>query len=337
MSIGIDIGNTSIKIVELKENGDKFDLKGSGIVAYNGKLPENQTQESDLTSLTDVIRKLHKDAGISKRDVNIALPESQVFTRIVKFPLLSDQEIASAIKWEAEQYIPIPLTEAIVQHQIIERNEKSTPPATFVLLVAVPRKLVEDYIKVVQKADLNVMGVESQLLSLTRSLGKKEGTMLLLDFGASSTNLAIVRNGFLAFSRSIPTGGSAFTRAVAQNLGIQEKQAEGYKRTYGMNPGQLEGKIKATIDPVFKLVVDEIGRAIHFYQTENQTSPPTAVVATGASVGMPGMVSTLSKQLGVEVTLGNPFAKVNLPENASKTILGYASMYGIATGLAMRD
>jgi len=253
MGVGIDIGSKTIKIVELSRDGGGWSLKGSGVIGYVGDPIERIKDEKGLVAIADTIRKLHKEAKISSKDVAISLPESQVFTRSMRFPYLTDQEIASAVKWEAEQYIPIPIEEAIVQHQILQRNDKSTPPDVDVLLVASPRVAVETYVKTLQMAGLKVAIVETELISLIRSSTPEEGSFVVLDFGASSTDIAISKNGKLRFSRSIPTAGDAFSRAISQSMNIDFQQAEQYKTTYGLIEGQLEGKIKAVLDPVLRV------------------------------------------------------------------------------------
>ncbi len=174
---------------------------------------------------------------------------------------LTDQEISSAVKWEAEQYIPIPIQEAIIQHQIIERRENVSPPEVVVLLVAAPRTLVEKYIQVVEAAKLNVVAVETELISLVRSLAPTNQTTLILDFGARSTDLAIAKNGFLVFSRSIPSAGEAFTRAVSQTLGINPQQAEEYKKVYGIKGENFGGKIGQATEPILLSMLSEIKKA----------------------------------------------------------------------------
>src|SRR5688572_16601119 len=122
MSLGLDIGSRTIKIVELAKEGNAFRLKSSGAVGYKGLSPDQSTTEKDLAPIAEAIKKLHKEAHVSTKDVAIALPEPYVFTRTIKLPLLTDNEIASAIKWEAEQYVPIPVADAIIQHQILDRH-----------------------------------------------------------------------------------------------------------------------------------------------------------------------------------------------------------------------
>jgi type IV pilus assembly protein PilM len=334
MSVGIDIGSKTIKIVELEKEGKGFKLAASGAVGYQGVFPAQAKDDKELTAVADIVRKLHKEAHIRSKEVAIALPEALVFTRTVKFPPLTDQEIASAVKWEAEQYIPIPATEAIIEHEIVERSEGAQGGVT-VLLVASPRALVEKYIKLIQSAGLTTVGVETEALAVCRSLAPLTGTVLLLDFGAVSTDVVIAKDGAVRFSRSIPTAGEAFTRALSQSLGIEYQQAEAYKKTYGLSE-DLEGKVKASLAPVFNVVVEEVKKAIHFYQTEEKGEAPGSVIVSGGTSSMPEAISTLTSLLGIEVIVGNPFAKVTVDASASKSLANFSSLYSVAVGLALR-
>jgi type IV pilus assembly protein PilM len=336
MSVGLDIGSKTIKIVELAQEGAKWRLKASGIVGYKGLAPDIAKDDKELSELVDAVKKLHKEAKIGSREVGIALSESSIYTRTVKFPLLTDAEIASAVRWEAEQYIPIPIAEAVIQHQIIERHENTTPASVDVLLVAAPRIVVERYVRAVEMAGLNLVSVETELISLSRSLGVDGQAVLVADLGARSTDIAIVKNSKLAFSRSFATGGDAFTRAVSQFLGIDQMQAEEYKRTYGLRSDQLEGKVKQSLESVFHLVGDEMKKALHYYQSESKGEQINSVVLSGGAAGLPDVTATLTKHLGIEVIIGNPFAKVEVDQSAISGLTGYAPFYAVAVGLAMR-
>lgn len=335
--VGIDIGSKTIKIVEVGKEGNDTVLKASGIVGYSGNTIEKMVDEKEIATLGQIIKKLHSEAGVSSREVVLSVPESQVFTRTIKFPLLTDAEIASAVKWESEQYIPIPINEAIIQHTILARNETVSPPGVIVLLVAAPRVVVEKYTKVVSAAGLTPVAVETELIALTRSLAPIDKTVLLVDLGASSTDIAIAKNSLLSFSRSIPIAGEAFTRAVSQGLGLAVPQAEEYKKTYGLEASQLEGKIKGALDPVLRLVVDEIKKAISYYQTEEKGEAPTAIFISGGTSGMPQIISMLSSLLGMEVLVANPFKSVKVDPEAAKKLAPYAPLYSVAMGLALRE
>lgn len=335
MSVGLDLGSKTIKVVELEKEGAGFKLASSGVIGYTGSPASQIKDDKEAVGLAEAVRKLGKEAKISSKEISLALPESLVFTRTIRFPPLTDQEIDAAVKWEAEQYIPIPLGEAIIEHQIVERIEGGPKPGVAVLLVASPKALVEKYIKVVSAAGFTVVGVETEALALARSLAPAQGVVMLVDFGAVSTGMVIVKNGMVAFSRSIPIAGDAFTRALSQGLGIAHAQAEEYKRAYGLSE-ELEGKVKATLDPVFNLVIDEVKKAIHFYQSEEKAEAPTSLVVSGGTSTMPEAISTLSDLLGLEVVVGNPFAKVKVSPEAAKNLQNYVSLYSVAVGLALR-
>lgn len=336
MSVGLDIGSKAIKIVELNKENDTWKLVASGIIGYQGNLISEIKNDKEFGAISEIIRKLHKEAKISSREVNLALPEQMVFTRCIRLPLLTDQEIASAIKWEAEQYIPIPISEAIIQHQILDRREQATPPEVLVLLIASPRTLVEKYVKLVQMAGLTPVGIETELLALVRALSPAGKVTMLLDIGAQSTDIAVSKDGYLCFSRSIPVAGEAFTRALSQGLGIDYQKAEEYKKTYGLSEN-LEGKVKRTLDPVLKLVADEVQKAIHFYQNEEKGETPESIIVSGGVTFMPEFIVSLSKLLELEVVVADPFQKISLDPRVLSQMQNYAPFYSIAIGLALRS
>jgi len=336
MGIGLDIGTKTIKVAEVKDEGGKMTLVGAGVIGYNGPDVSHIQDDKQLGELAVIIKKLFSSAKISSKDVAISLPESQVFTRPVVYPLLTDQEIASAIKWEAEQYIPIPIAEAIVQHTVVERRENTTPPGVLVLLVASPRVLVEKYIKLATMAGLNCIAVETELISLTRALAPANQTAMILDFGSSSTDIAITKGGQLVFSRSIPTAGETLTRAVAQALGTSVTQAEEYKRTYGFDTAKLEGKVAASLGAIFRIITEEIKKSVSYYQSEEKGEAPSSIILSGGSAGLPDVVSTLAKSTGIEVIIGNPFSKIVVDADSLKSLTPFAPLYPIAFGLAER-
>ncbi len=336
MSIGLDIGTKTIKVIEFEKNGNNFVLRASGVVGYTGASVEKLSDEKDMAAISDIILKLFKSSAVKGKDVVLSLPESLVFTRSVKLPLLTDQEVAAAMKWEAEQYIPIPLKEAIIQHQILERIETGSSQQVVVLLVAAPRILVEKYISIVNGARLNVSAVETELMSMVRALSPANQTALLIDFGARSIDVAISKNGLLVFSRSIPTAGDALSRSLTATLGISPQEAEQYKTAYGLSSNQLEGKIKSALEPILAGIVDEIKKAVHFYQTEEKGDSPTSTILSGGAAGMPELISYMTNALGLEIQIANPFARIQVDKEMWPKVSPYAPLYSIAVGLAMR-
>ncbi|CAN5324963.1 type IV pilus assembly protein PilM [soil metagenome] len=337
MSVGIDIGSKTIKVIEIKKENGKPVLKAAGVVGVKDISIERMQDEVEYQNLANTIKKIMSDAKISSKDVSISLPEQSVFTRNIKFPLLTDQEIASAVKWQAEEIIPIPLKDAIFQHVILARNENSQPPEVSVLVVAAPRVLVQKYIKLLSMAGLSVVGVETELLAITRALSVPNQVAVIVDMGAKSTDIAIVKNSNLVFSRTIPTAGEALTRAVAQGLGVNPAQGEEYKKTYGLNSSQLEGKVTVSLTPVFKIIVEEIKKAIHFYQTDERAELPNLIILSGGSAGLPEISAVLTKSIGIEVVIANPFSKIGINPTTAASLKPYAPLYSVAVGLALKE
>lgn len=335
--IGLDIGSKTIKLIETEKAKGQKKLKASGIVGHNNITPDKAQEDKDLKPLSETIKNLHKEAKVSSKYVALSLPEQQIFTRTIQLPLLTDSEIASAVKWEAEQYIPIPVEEAVVQHQTVEKRQNMSPPSVIVLLVAAPKELVQKYSKVAEMAGLNVVVAESELMALVRSLAPADQTSMIIDIGANSTDIAISKNRQLVFSRSLNTAGEAFTRAVSQGLGIEMQQAEEYKRTYGMATDQLEGKVAMALQPIFNVLIEEVKKSIHFHQTESKGGSPRTILLSGGTAALPGISTAMTRALNIEVVVGNPFARMQVDPQAMSSLSKFAPLYSIASGLALRE
>lgn len=330
--VGLDIGSNSIKVVNLAPEGKKWKLLAAGIT---GTPPPGMAgaSERDFVAIASAIKKLLKDAKISEKNVVISLPESSVFTRLVSFPPLSDQEIASAIGWQIEGYIPISKKDAVYDHQVVRKGEKEVEA----LIIAASKTVVSRYLRVVQLAGLSAVAVETELIALTRSVVDPDKRSLIIDFGATSTDIAVVVAGQLMFSRSVQTAGQALTRAVAQGIGVAAGQAEEYKKTYGLEPQKLEGKVKEALDPIVTLVIDEIKKAMGYWREDHPELPIETIIVSGGTAGLPALVTLLSANLGMEIIIGNPFGNVLMDATSQKGLAPFAPLYSIATGLAMRE
>jgi Tfp pilus assembly PilM family ATPase len=169
----------------------------------------------------------------------------------------------------------------VIEHQILERQEAATPPHALVLLIAARKSLVEKYVKIIEMAGLTVVGVETELMSIVRSIAPLGKTAVVVDFGARAVDIALSFDGNLYFSRSVAVAGEALSRSVAQGLNVSMVQAEEYKRTYGLMADQLEGKVREVLVPVVDTIAEEIKKAIHYYNIEVKQDTPVTVLLTG--------------------------------------------------------
>jgi len=336
-AFGLDIGSSSIKLIELTGKADKPVLKMFGL-AVNPVGNIETENENERVQIAQAVRKLVNDAGVKQGKVVAALPESKVFTRVIDMPKLSESELASAINWEAEQYIPIPVADVKLDYRVLDQDGASEEGKGMrVLLVAAPLTVVNRTVALLELAGLEPLTLETEVLSLARSLVGTDITMpvLLVHLGAKTTDMCIVEKNEVAFTRSVLTGGNALSRAVANDLNLQITQAEQYKRTYGLDAAQLQGKVRGVLVPVFRSLVGEVRKAMYFYTTSRK-GKVGRIILSGGGAYLPQITAELAREVGVEVILGDPFGKVVMSERQKKRIGGIGSVFSVAVGLAMR-
>ncbi len=183
--------------------------------------------------MAQLIRKLLTDANISARSVHVSLSDTESYTKIIDMPVLSDKELSSAIYWEAEQYLPIPISEVTLDTKILHRDDTSVQNARMQLLLAAARiDVVKRYQAILELAGVKVVSVEPDVLSIIRpfSLYAVLPTTLVINIGAHSTAIAMLQSGELVFTYTTPLGGIAMNRAIATDFGLSIQQAEEYKK-----------------------------------------------------------------------------------------------------------
>jgi len=230
ITVGLDIGFSSIKVVSLAKEKDQFKLISLGSIS-SPKPGILSDSDSDLEVLVQAIKKLLEAAKIGEKDVVIALPESKVFTRVIDdLPFLTDSELSSAIRYAAEEFIPMPLSEVNLNWQILLRSQgKQIDSKTVVLVIASPKRAVSKYIKILGMAGLRPKALETEIIAITRSLvgsNPFSPSSLIMQLGATTTDFATVAKGLIWLTRSISTGGMALTRALAQQFNFEINQAE---------------------------------------------------------------------------------------------------------------
>ncbi len=335
--LGIDIGSHSIKAVEIIRSGKELKMLAAGAAPTpRGALTGNT--QADQEAIAVSIKKICKDIGATGRNVNIALPESQVFTRVIEVPQLSQRELSSAIGWEAEQYIPLPLEQVNLDFSIL-RDAKQTGKSTMeVLLVAAPKALINKYLSYLELAELNVVGVETEIIAASRALVRTTPnlkTILVASLGAQTTDLAILHEGILSFTRSISSGGEALSRALAQRLEFDISQAEEYKKTYGLESNKLEGKIVEAVKPIMDMIVGEMKRAIAFYLEKNPGGRIEAILLSGGTAKVPGMVVYMAEEMNIETQLANPWTGI-ARDSRFAVLDPQGPVFSVAMGLALR-
>lgn len=336
-SFGLDIGAQNMKVVWLATSNKGFLLNGAGMMKtpQKGMFSESPLDQEEVAQ---AIRTLVSEAKITTKYVSISLPENQVYTRVIDMPMLSDKELVSAIYYEAEQYIPVPLTSITLDYKVLSKPESTQAGGKMqVLLVGAPTVLIDRYEKVLSLCGLVITSIETELLSVIRSciIGDVVPPTLVANIGATSTSLAIVKNNVITFTYSIPTGGVAISRAIAASFGFSLEQAEEYKRVYGFSDKTLGGKITQSVQPVVTLLSSEMKKALAFYSGKYPGEPLKQIVLAGGTSKLPGFTAYIAQQTGIESLIANPW-KVLADQEVSKDIIDNAPDFAIAVGLAMR-
>lgn len=316
-ALAIDIGSYTLKAIAGKSGKNVAVEKVVETFNTNGIIVP--TDDSQTEKMVETIGNLISDHKLPTTDVRLALPESIVSTKIISMPRLSDAELSSAIGWQAEQYIPIPPEELTLEYKVLYRPEKADANEQMrVLLVGTRRSLVDKFILVFNYLGIEPTLLETQILSVVRSLHFEnvDPTTLIVHMGANTTTLAVVHQGELAFVFNHMSGSQTLTKALQAAIGLDADQAEQYKRQYGLDPAQFQGKVQVALLPAVKVLTDAMQKAIRFFVNQNPTANVQRVLLSGGGVQLPGFVPHLANVLGAEVLVASPFAAStgNIPE-----------------------
>lgn len=337
-SIGLDIGLTNIKAVSLSKTGKGFVLDNFSVIPTppRGMLSEASVDEEEMAR---AIRKTIDNLKLSIKSVNIALSDSQVYTKVIEMPVLSDKELSLAIYWEAERHIPVALSTVTLVWNVLKRPlNTSSDEKMQVLMVGAPTALIGKYQKILEMAKLTLNSIETETLAIVRALVAPDmPPTIIVSIGASSTSLAIIRDGILALTYSIPTGGNAISRSIEMDFGLTQSQSEEYKKTYGFSKKGIGQKVGKSTEPILVSILLEIKKALAYYsQKYKDDSIIQQILLSGGTARLPGIDLFFAESLGIETVVANPWKFLGDKPLPPGIYEGGAD-FTVALGLAMRD
>lgn len=333
----LDIGSSTIKVMQSSLMGSKaYTVEAVGL-ALNPAGSVDFLNPAVIAKIGPAVKALLTETKIRDHRVVVSVAEARVYSRILSMPVMSEAELSSAIKWEAEQFVPIPVSEVELDFSIISQAEgPGTDKKMLVYLVAAPKKYLQALVDMLVAIGLEPIAVESEMVAVSRALtfGITSATTLIVNIGAMSSVLAIVEASALTFSYVTESGGVALTRALSQSLSLPLPQAEEYKRTYGLDPAQLEGKIRTGLLIVLDSVVSEMRKAMEYHLSTRGTHVGR-IVLTGGGAYLPQLTNHLSQIFGgIEVVVGDPFAQAK--PGRGVVIPRERAVYGVVAGLSLR-
>jgi type IV pilus assembly protein PilM len=324
---GLDIGSSQVKAVQAEKSPQGYRLQHLGVETISG----------DGTAAA--IQKLLKISGIKlSSEVNLALPESEIYSRIVNVPKLSDVELNSAIQYEAEQYVPVSLDEVELFHQILTESSSLDEKTMKVLLIAVPKARLKRDSDLMDQCGLIPHTLETELFALKRVLADPTRYQLLILLSHKTTDLMVVHRGEPILMHSLPSGGMALTRTLINEMNLSEIQAEQYKQAYGLRRDLLEGKVANVLTPLLNEIISQINKAYVFLNEQGYKKTPEQVVLAGGGSLLPGLTNFFVDKLSTEVLVADPFKNFIKDDNFKKMVTSASNPHWTtAVGLAIKD
>lgn len=336
--VGIDIGRNTIKLVSLSKNSEVWSLDSLGEV--KAPVMEVKTDEDKSKFLMEcevAIKSLLNDLKIKPKQVVAGLPEDEVISRLVRLPPLKESEIMDALKFEAETFVPYPLDEVSIDYEIVEKDDAGR---LTIFVVAARNKLIQSYVKLFKSLGLELLALESSSVALRRLVKFGINTierLVIVDLGEKYSDIFNMNKGNIYFARSILVGGESITRSISLGLNLDMASAEEYKKAYGIKETELEGKIRTVVMPVFNNIAEEIRKAMALFVEDSGGKKVELLVLSGGGANLPGLAEELTKLLGVEVQVIQPFSKIDATKINTQFNLNIdGCRFALATGLAMR-
>lgn len=333
-AIALDIGTYSIKVAVGKA-GPKPALEKVFEVLNPTKLavPLDVTQQNSLAA---TMKTLWHDYALPKGELKLSLPESVVSTKVVEMPPLSATELASAIHWQAERYIPIPKEELVLEYQVLDQPKKAKKDLMQVLLIGVRRPILDRYLAIFSDLATEPGLIETQSISVFRSVAvaANDPPTLIAHLGASELILIMVYGGELTFVVSHLGGGNLLTKTLHESIGLEPVAAEQYVRTYGLDETKFEGKVRGLLMPHVTEWFKHIQLATQYFANQHPQEPVRRVIFSGGTALLPGLMAQASVSLGVEILVADPLASVNLDKTNQ---IANPTSYGVVTGLMEQE
>jgi type IV pilus assembly protein PilM len=336
--IAIDIGSTFIKLVQLKGSNRNYQLVKFGMVP----LPPEVIVEGavmDAGRVVDAVKELLAAQKVTTKEVVISVSGSSVIIKRVAVADMTDEELAESIKWEAEQYIPFSIDDVNVDFQKL--GVGAAEGQADVLLVAVKKDKINDYVNLVKEAGLEpvVMDVDAFALANMYELNYdvEAGTTALLNIGASVMNINILKDGASIFTRDITVGGNRYTEALQRDFGLTYEDAEKVKRGEDVEGADKE-QISSVMSSVTEDIVAETQRSFEFFRSTTGSEKVSRVLVSGGCARIGNFTSILSERLEIPVEVANPFKNVKIDAKKFDTAIieDSSPLCAVAIGLAIR-
>jgi type IV pilus assembly protein PilM len=337
--LGIDVGSSAIKIVELSSFAGRIKLSNFGDLPAKSvfKEPFRTFKKNALyLSVDDIakaIKAILKEAKINTRKAFFSIPDFATFFTTFDLPPMTPQELPSAVKIEARKHIPVPLSEVIFDWRVLDKKHLKKDKKLTILLAAVPHEVINQYQKIAQRSELRLISLEAEIFSLVRVFGEEDKIISIVDIGARTTTCNIIENKILKRSFSLDIGGDLLSERIGKSLEIGSEEGEKLKKEFGI---QQEGeKVREILIPLINTIIFEITKIFQNYELK-EGKKIQKVIFTGGEANLPGLLEYSKIQLEREVEIGDPFRRILYPAVLDEILKEIGPAFSIAVGLALK-
>jgi len=344
-SLGIDIGTKVIRVVEVSKKKGKVTLENYGEVNLDVACKDffrsfdKKNLNPAVNNISVAIAAIIHETGIKPQKVVFSLPDFATFFTTFDLPPMSKKEMTIAIGFEARKYIPLPLSELVLDWQLM--NKESPKEKNKILVMAVPKVIVEQYKIIAEQSGLELTALEAEAMALKRAVIKpNDPSTCLLDMGFQSTNINIVDEGFMKMSSSFDVAGKDLTYGLSETLNITVGEAEKIKREEGLiDNGEI--KVSHILTPILSIISEKTKTVIKDFETKEGKNVGKVILAGGTSM-LPGIKEYFEKILNQEasqnliVEIAEPFKSIIYPAALEKKMKEINANYAIALGEALR-
>jgi type IV pilus assembly protein PilM len=350
--MGLDIGSSSIKIVQLRRKSNHAILETYGELAlgpYAGKAvgeAVNLPLPKVIEAVGDLLKE--KEVNITTTDCGVAIPFSSSLMQVIEMPAVSNKMLQTMVPIEARKYIPVPINEVMLDWSVIpssglkddqpkiDENNQKIQPKNEILIVAIHNETLNQYKNIIESCKLTAGFFEIEIWSSMRSiLDQETSPILIVDVGASTTKLFIVERGILRLSHMVGRGSQAITNELSKSLGISPTEAEVLKREKGIAGAAGGIGIRDIVSITLDYIFGEANRFLFSYQKKYGKNIPKIILVGGGSA-LKGIEEIAKKNFQTEVVKGNPFEKIVAPAFLEEVLKETGPEFAVAVGLAMR-
>jgi type IV pilus assembly protein PilM len=336
--IALDIGSTYIKLVQLKGSGKSYSLVKYGMVP----LPAEVIVEGavmDANRVSEAIKELLNAQKVKTKEVVLSVSGSSVIIKRISIADMTEEELTESIKWEAEQYIPFSIDDVNVDFQKL--GPAAAEGQADVLLVAVKKDKINDYVNLVKDAGLEPVIVDVDAFALANmcemNYEVEAGITALLNIGASVMNINILRDGVSIFTRDITVGGNKYTEALQRDASLSYEDAEKVKRGEAVDGADAD-QLSGIMSSVTEEIVAQIQQSFDFFRSTTGSDKVNHVLVSGGCAKIAQFTKVLSERIEIPVDVINPFKNIKVdPKHFDAGFISdTAPLAAIAVGLAMR-